>query len=217
MLSFFIEKSPCSWASPRNVACELEVCGLRAGTIKLPFRELNSILMRAVGRTRSASGIGSREAVPVSALLARLISSRSKRHRRRACPRDCRNTRLEWGSPGTDHPPPRGPQRGNQGRDPFSSTRPDRSKTCETASQKLAKCWSGRRESNPRHTAWEAVVLPLNYARNYLKILNFSACPRGSRAWSLAGSRSLADRLLYRQRARDSRSTLARPPGGRSR
>ena len=25
--------------------------------------------------------------------------------------------------------------------------------------------WSGRRESNPRHTAWEAVVLPLNYAR----------------------------------------------------
>src|SRR5262249_47402048 len=27
------------------------------------------------------------------------------------------------------------------------------------------KCWSGRRESNPRHTAWEAVVLPLNYAR----------------------------------------------------
>src|SRR5262245_61905518 len=26
--------------------------------------------------------------------------------------------------------------------------------------------WSGRWESNPRHTAWEAVVLPLNYARN---------------------------------------------------
>src|SRR5204862_3666165 len=25
--------------------------------------------------------------------------------------------------------------------------------------------WSGRWESNPRHTAWEAVVLPLNYAR----------------------------------------------------
>src|SRR6266446_4441404 len=29
----------------------------------------------------------------------------------------------------------------------------------------LLKNWSGRRESNPRHTAWEAVVLPLNYAR----------------------------------------------------
>src|SRR5215471_8333928 len=27
------------------------------------------------------------------------------------------------------------------------------------------RSWSGRRESNPRHTAWEAVVLPLNYAR----------------------------------------------------
>src|SRR3954467_10909413 len=28
-----------------------------------------------------------------------------------------------------------------------------------------AKCWSGRGESNPRHSAWEADVLPLNYAR----------------------------------------------------
>jgi hypothetical protein len=27
------------------------------------------------------------------------------------------------------------------------------------------KDWSGWRESNPRHTAWEAVVLPLNYTR----------------------------------------------------
>jgi hypothetical protein len=26
--------------------------------------------------------------------------------------------------------------------------------------------WSGRWESNPRHSAWEADVLPLNYARN---------------------------------------------------
>src|SRR5271156_2988544 len=26
-------------------------------------------------------------------------------------------------------------------------------------------CWSGRWESNPRHSAWEADVLPLNYAR----------------------------------------------------
>jgi hypothetical protein len=28
--------------------------------------------------------------------------------------------------------------------------------------------WSGRRESNPRHSAWEADVLPLNYARAHL-------------------------------------------------
>lgn len=27
-------------------------------------------------------------------------------------------------------------------------------------------CWSGRWESNPRHSAWEADVLPLNYARS---------------------------------------------------
>ena len=30
--------------------------------------------------------------------------------------------------------------------------------------------WSGRRESNPRHSAWEADVLPLNYARMLLHI-----------------------------------------------
>jgi integrase len=31
-----------------------------------------------------------------------------------------------------------------------------------------SKYWSGRRESNPRHSAWEADVLPLNYARRTL-------------------------------------------------
>jgi integrase len=31
--------------------------------------------------------------------------------------------------------------------------------------QKGSKYWSGRWESNPRHSAWEADVLPLNYAR----------------------------------------------------
>ena len=36
---------------------------------------------------------------------------------------------------------------------------------CKTIGRNRAKRWSGRRESNPRHTAWEAVVLPLNYAR----------------------------------------------------
>ena len=29
----------------------------------------------------------------------------------------------------------------------------------------VRKGWSGRRESNPRHSAWEADVLPLNYGR----------------------------------------------------
>src|SRR6201997_5007136 len=41
--------------------------------------------------------------------------------------------------------------------------------TCRSGNEgapRGAKCWSGRWESNPRHTAWEAVVLPLNYARN---------------------------------------------------
>src|SRR5580692_6522537 len=30
--------------------------------------------------------------------------------------------------------------------------------------------WSGRWESNPRHSAWEADVLPLNYARALRRI-----------------------------------------------
>ena len=44
-----------------------------------------------------------------------------------------------------------------------------RERECKPATKQLAqerpKWWSGRWESNPRHTAWEAVVLPLNYAR----------------------------------------------------
>jgi hypothetical protein len=44
-----------------------------------------------------------------------------------------------------------------------------RTETVKSAEKKLtrksAKCWSGRWESNPRHSAWEADVLPLNYAR----------------------------------------------------
>src|SRR5579863_5485752 len=34
----------------------------------------------------------------------------------------------------------------------------------------ISEDWSGRWESNPRHTAWEAVVLPLNYARTWTRI-----------------------------------------------
>ena len=37
--------------------------------------------------------------------------------------------------------------------------------SCEGGS-KLLKTWSGRRGLNPRHSAWEADVLPLNYSRS---------------------------------------------------
>src|ERR687887_259270 len=37
--------------------------------------------------------------------------------------------------------------------------------------------WSGRRGSNPRHQAWEACVLPLNYSRMWMMCCNFR--PRG--------------------------------------
>ena len=33
-------------------------------------------------------------------------------------------------------------------------------------SRKLFEVWSGRGESNPRPTAWEAVTLPLSYSRS---------------------------------------------------
>src|SRR5262249_46275570 len=32
----------------------------------------------------------------------------------------------------------------------------------------VLKLWSGRRESNPRPTAWKAVTLPLSYSRELL-------------------------------------------------
>ena len=39
--------------------------------------------------------------------------------------------------------------------------------------------WSGRRESNPRHSAWEADVLPLNYGRVVQGLLHAVSMPRG--------------------------------------
>src|SRR5918992_1469282 len=38
--------------------------------------------------------------------------------------------------------------------------------------------WSGRRESNPRHSAWEADVLPLNYTRPSLAYIPHSCGKR---------------------------------------
>ena len=37
------------------------------------------------------------------------------------------------------------------------------------------KKWSGRRDSNPRRTAWEAVILPLNYSRSLNLLINRKA------------------------------------------
>ncbi len=49
--------------------------------------------------------------------------------------------------------------------------------------------WSGRRESNPRHTAWEAVVLPLNYARASPSIAKARCQRQGAKARPQAISR----------------------------
>ena len=46
----------------------------------------------------------------------------------------------------------------------------------------VAESWSGRRESNPRHTAWEAVVLPLNYARAGSSIAKARRQQQGAKA-----------------------------------
>src|SRR5437588_4939451 len=47
--------------------------------------------------------------------------------------------------------------------------------------ESVTKVWSGRRESNPRHTAWEAVVLPLNYARASISIAKPGRDQQGAR------------------------------------
>ena len=62
-----------------------------------------------------------------------------------------------------------------------------------------AEYWSGRWESNPRHTAWEAVVLPLNYARpgpQHSQPPAFAAregpaCPSSFHPWRAAGKHGL--------------------------
>ncbi len=41
--------------------------------------------------------------------------------------------------------------------------------------------WSGRWESNPRHSAWEADVLPLNYARTLFRIAKRGGRRQGRR------------------------------------
>ena len=43
--------------------------------------------------------------------------------------------------------------------------------------------WSGRWESNPRHSAWEADVLPLNYARVLFSIAKRIGAPQGNTGW----------------------------------
>jgi hypothetical protein len=48
---------------------------------------------------------------------------------------------------------------------------------------RLRKIWSGRWGSNPRHSAWEADVLPLNYARDHKGLAG-----SGSGVWHAFGS-----------------------------
>src|SRR6266536_1929402 len=70
---------------------------------------------------------------------------------------------------------------------------------------RTVSCWSGRWESNPRHTAWEAVVLPLNYARLSVE---------HSRATALA-ARAGRSRTAYAPRGHGGSSSLhARGPAG---
>ena len=51
------------------------------------------------------------------------------------------------------------------------------------------KLWSGRWESNPRHSAWEADVLPLNYARAPVSIDGAVAGLKGLGQYGRAGER----------------------------
>src|SRR5512146_2090245 len=48
------------------------------------------------------------------------------------------------------------------------------SKSCSEREDSQAEDWSGRQGSNPRHPAWEAGVLPLNYSRSKRQQVNGS-------------------------------------------
>jgi hypothetical protein len=68
---------------------------------------------------------------------------------------------------------------------PFVSDRSDGqerkiSRRTEPRAGEMSGGWSGRRESNPRHSAWEADVLPLNYGRkiNGLLVFLWAMCLR---------------------------------------
>lgn len=39
--------------------------------------------------------------------------------------------------------------------------------------------WSGRRDLNPRHSAWKAEALPLSYIRNLARVQGFEPRPQG--------------------------------------
>ena len=74
------------------------------------------------------------------------------------------------------------------------------------ADLKSDRRWSGRRESNPRHSAWEADVLPLNYGRIVQGLLHAASMPRGMMQ---PGSRpSLEDPFPYPFERRRSRRRL---------
>ena len=61
-------------------------------------------------------------------------------------------------------------------------TRPEKYRGSTSRLAISAKCWSGRWESNPRHAAWEAAVLPLNYARDGDQIRGGKAGRQGARS-----------------------------------
>src|ERR1700733_9302135 len=60
--------------------------------------------------------------------------------------------------------------------------------------------WSGRWESNPRHTAWEAVVLPLNYARARRSITKLVRARKGVARRPRSGGAHRAEETFHLRR-----------------
>src|SRR5574337_330806 len=55
--------------------------------------------------------------------------------------------------------------------------------------------WSGRRDSNPRRSAWEADILPLNYSRTLFCLTKAFTLVNGFRCATASSGRRLGEPL----------------------
>ena len=73
----------------------------------------------------------------------------------------------------------------------------------------LAKCWSGRRDSNPRPRPWQGRALPLSYTRVFNRLLAGIRTATGSQ--SSKPDPLAAQRRLFKEFSRRSWSTKIQP------
>ena len=58
-----------------------------------------------------------------------------------------------------------------QGQRPINYIPERHKKKGDSGRFRIATCWSGKRESDPRHRPWQGRALPLSYSRAYTRLL----------------------------------------------